>query len=64
MGALAALLVTVAALFFDLVPLGEAANPALFALKVGGTICIGNALGASLYWRGVSRLKTNHRFQG
>ena len=58
LGAFAALSVTVAAFFFELVPLGEVANPAVFAVKVAVTICAANALGVFLYWRGTRNLKT------
>ena len=55
MGALAAFLVSLCGLIFEVVPLGEVANSTVFALKVGGTICATNALGAYLYWRGTRR---------
>jgi hypothetical protein len=38
-GALAAFLVSLCALVFEIVPLGEVANRGLFAIKVGGMIC-------------------------
>jgi hypothetical protein len=34
----------------------EVPNPVVFALKVAGTICAMNALGAFLYWRGARRV--------
>ena len=56
LGALAASAVTLTAFFFEMVPLGEVANPALFAVKVAVTICAANGLGAFLYWRGTRNL--------
>ena len=38
-----------------MVRLGQVANGKMFAIKVGGTICATNALGAFLYWRGTRR---------
>ena len=55
MGALAAFLVSLCALIFEVVPLGAVADSSIFALKVAGTICAANALGAFLYWRGSRR---------
>jgi amino acid transporter len=52
LGALAALLVSFVSLIFEIVPLGDVASPAVFALKVAGTILAASALGAYLYWRG------------
>jgi len=57
LGALAAFLVAFASLIFEILPLGDVASPALFALKVGGTICAANGLGAFLYWRGTRLLR-------
>jgi amino acid transporter len=54
-GASAAFLVSLLALAFEIVPLGEVASPVVFAIKVAGTIVASSALGAYLYWRG-SRL--------
>jgi len=54
--ALAAFLVALCGLVFEIVPLGEVASPALFAMKVGGVILATNALGAYLYWRGRRRV--------
>ena len=56
LGALAASVVTLAAFFFELVPIGEVANPTIFAVKVVIIICAANALGAFLYWRGTRNL--------
>jgi amino acid transporter len=56
LAALAAFLVSCGALIFEIVPLEAVANPVFFALKVGGIICVMNALGAFLYWRGASRI--------
>ncbi len=55
-GALAAFSVSLFALIFEVVPLGEVTNSAVFAMKVGGTILAMNTLGAYLYWRGSRRL--------
>jgi glutamate:GABA antiporter len=54
--ALAAFSVSLFGLIFEVVPLGEVANSVIFGLKVAGTICATNALGAYLYWRGTRRL--------
>jgi hypothetical protein len=54
--ALAAFFVSLCGLIFEIVPLGEVASPALFAMKVGGVILATNALGAYLYWRGARRV--------
>jgi amino acid transporter len=51
-GALAGFLVVLISLGFQLLPVGEVADPALFAVKVGLAICAANGLGAYLYWRG------------
>jgi len=56
LGALAAFCVALCGLFFEVVPLGEVANPLVFGLKVAGVICAANALGAFLYWRGTRRV--------
>jgi len=56
LGALAAFCVALCGLIFEVVPLGEVANPVVFALKVAGVICASNALGAFLYWRGTRRV--------
>jgi glutamate:GABA antiporter len=56
LGALAAFLVSLCALVFEIVPLGEVANPRVFALKVAGAICCANALGGFHYWRGTRRV--------
>ena len=55
LAALAAFLVSLCALVFEIVPLGEVASPRVFAMKVAGAICATNALGAFLYWRGTQR---------
>jgi glutamate:GABA antiporter len=52
----AAFIVSLCALIFEIVPLGEVANPVFFAMKVAGTICAANAFGAYLYWRGTRRM--------
>jgi hypothetical protein len=56
LGALAAFLVSLLALIFEAVPLGDVASPKLFAMKVAGLICATNAAGTFLYWRGIKRL--------
>ena len=55
LGALAAFLVVVMSLVMELAPLGEVANPAQFAIKVTGTICVANGFGVFLYWSGKRR---------
>lgn len=57
MGALAAFLVSLCGLIFEVVPLGDVTNQGLFAIKVGGTICTTNAIGAYLYCRGMRLCK-------
>ena len=54
-GALAAFLVSLCGLVFEIVPLGEVANRGLFAIKVGAMIWATNVFGAYLYWRGTRR---------
>jgi amino acid transporter len=54
--ALAGFAVSLLGLIFEVVPLGEVANPVIFGLKVAGVICVTNALGAFLYWRGARRI--------
>ncbi len=56
LAALAAFIVTSFGLIFEIVPLGEVADPAIFAMKVAGAIIATNALGAFLYWRGTRRV--------
>ena len=56
LGALAAFSVALLSLVFQIVPLGEVASPALFAIKVGGALAATYAIGAYLYWRGSRRL--------
>jgi amino acid transporter len=55
LGALAAFIVAFISLIFNIVPLGEVASRALFAIKVIVAICATNGLGAFLYWRGTRR---------
>jgi len=57
LAASAAFLVTLVSLVFQIVPVGEVANSKLFAIKVAGTICATNGLGAYFYWRGARRAK-------
>jgi amino acid transporter len=56
LAAFAAFFVSLFGLIFEVVPLGEVANPVIFGLKVAGAICATNALGAYLYWRGARRV--------
>lgn len=51
-GALAAFVVALVSLIFQLIPVGEVPNPGVFAIKVTAAIAITNGLGAFLYWRG------------
>jgi hypothetical protein len=48
--------VALCGLIFEVVPLGEVSSPMIFGLKVAGTICAMNLLGAFLYWRGTRRV--------
>ncbi|MGP0072297.1 MAG: APC family permease, partial [Bryobacteraceae bacterium] len=57
LAALAAFLVALVSLAFQIVPLGEVASPAVFAVKVALAICAANGLGAYLYWRGTQRVR-------
>jgi amino acid transporter len=57
LAACAGLLVTIAALPFQLVPLTGVPNAGIFGLKVGGLVCAINGLGGWLYWRGKKRLE-------
>ncbi len=57
LGAAAVFGVALLSLIFEILPLGDVANPFVFALKVAGTILIAQALGAFLYWRGSRRLR-------
>jgi len=56
LGALAAFLVALVSLVFQIVPLSQGADPARFAMKVGGATLCTYGLGAYLYWRGTRRL--------
>jgi amino acid transporter len=55
LGASLALLVSVLAFIFQLLPIGEVPSPWVFAIKVGAGICATSGLGAYLYWRGSLR---------
>ena len=55
LGASLALLVSAMAFLFQLLPIGEVANPWVFAIKVAGGICLTSGLGAYLYRRGSLR---------
>ena len=57
LAALAAFLVALVSLVFQIVPRGEVASPAIFAVKVALAICAANGLGAYLYWRGTERVR-------
>ena len=56
LAALCGLLVSVASLPFQVVPIADVPNPAIFGLKVGGLVIAVNALGAWLYGRGTKRM--------
>ncbi len=56
LAALAAFAVSLCALIFEVVPLGEVASPVIFGLKVAVAILATNVLGAFLYWRGARRV--------
>jgi amino acid transporter len=53
--AFAAFSVSLGALIFQIVPVGQVGSTALFGTKVAGTFFAANALGAFLYWRGTRR---------
>ena len=55
LGAAAAFTVALVAFAFQLIPVGQVANPFLFAVKVVVAIIATSALGAYLYWRGTLR---------
>jgi glutamate:GABA antiporter len=55
LGALTAFLVALVSFVFQIVPLGEVASPAIFAIKVIVSICTTSGVGAYLYWRGAQR---------
>ena len=57
LGALAAFLVALVSMIFQIVPLGEVADTKLFAAKVTGALLATVGLGAFLYWRGARRLQ-------
>ncbi len=57
LGALAAFSVALVSFVFQIVPLGEVASPALFAVKVIVAICATSGVGAYLYWRGAQRAR-------
>jgi amino acid transporter len=58
LAALAGFSVALGALIFQIVPVGQVASPGLFGIKVAGTFCATNGLGAYLYWRGTRRTRT------
>jgi len=55
---LAGFLVSLCALFFEVVPLGDVASPVRFALKVAGAIAVTNGVGAILYFRSLRRARS------
>jgi hypothetical protein len=55
MGATAAFAVALVAFVFQLIPVGDVANPLLFSVKVLIAIVFTSVLGAFLYWRGTLR---------
>jgi amino acid transporter len=57
-GALCAFAVALVSLVFQIVPVGEVASSAIYAVKVGGAIAAANGLGAFLYWRGAKRAQS------
>ena len=57
LAALAAFFVALVSLVFQIVPLGEVASPAIFAVKVALAISAANGFGAYLYWRGTRRVR-------
>jgi glutamate:GABA antiporter len=63
LGAFLALSVAALAFIFQILPVGEVANPWLFATKVTAAICATNGLGAFLYWRGSLRAHRQPAFQ-
>lgn len=58
LGALAAFVVVFLSAVFEIVPLSDVANPGVYAAKVIVLTCCANGLGAYLYWRGSTRMKT------
>jgi amino acid transporter len=63
LGASLALLVSAMAFVFQLLPIGEVANPWVFAIKVAGGICATSGLGAYLYRRGSLRAHRLRAYQ-
>lgn len=57
LGALLAFSVALLSFIFQIVPVGDVASPALFAIKVILAICGTSGLGAYLYWRGTQRAR-------
>jgi glutamate:GABA antiporter len=58
LGALTGLVVALVSLIFQIVPIGDVASPAIFAVKVSLLICLTSGLGAFLYWRGSARVRS------
>ncbi len=57
LGALAGFSVALISFIFQIVPLGEVASPAMFAMKVTGGLVCTIGLGAYLYRRGTTRVR-------
>jgi amino acid transporter len=57
LAALAALLVSLVSLIFELLPSGDVADAKVFAVKVAAVIVASNGVGAYLYWRGTQRVR-------
>jgi glutamate:GABA antiporter len=55
LGATAAFAVALVAFAFQLIPVGEVANPLIFGVKVFVAIIVTGGLGAYMYWRGTLR---------
>jgi hypothetical protein len=58
LGAFAAFSVALVSMIFQIIPLGEVADPSIFAVKVTGSLIGTIGLGAYLYWRGARRVRT------
>jgi glutamate:GABA antiporter len=57
LAALAGFLVALVSFVFQIVPVGDVASPAIFAVKVFVAICATSGTGAFLYWRGAQRAR-------
>ena len=56
-GATSGIAVTLLALGFNLLPIVDVANKAVFAAKVAGTALALNLVGVAIYWNGMRRMK-------